>query len=196
MGRDQEPVTINRLPDPKWSKQKLERRPRRKGLIPWWVWPIALLVAIATFIVVWFGIVLPGIRASQGSIETPTPTPTTHPTQPPPTGLPVVPPTSPPPTSSAPPTAVPSPISTVVPPPPGDITVGIRVRVTGTGVDKLRLRSGPGLNYVTVILVDDGHEFQVLEGPQSANGYEWWRLEDSEGTVGWAASNWLAPVGQ
>lgn len=192
MGRDQEPVTINRLPDPKWSKEKLELRPMRKALFPWWIWPIALLVAVATFIIVWFGIVLPGIRASQGVIETPTPTPTIQPTQPPPTGLPVVPPTAIPQT----PTTAPSPIPTVLPTPPGDITVGIRVRVVGTGVDKLRLRSGPGLNYVTVTLVDDGHEFQVLEGPQSANGYQWWRLEDSDGTIGWAAANWLEPIGQ
>lgn len=195
MGRDQEPVTIDRLPDPKWSKQKLELHPKRKALFPWWIWPIVILVAIATFIIVWFGIVLPGLRASQGIVETPTPTATLQPTQPPPTGLPSVPPTSPPPTQGVP-TAVSSPIPTVVPTPPSGIAVGIRVRVIGTGADKLRLRSGPGLTYTTVTLVNDGHEFQVLEGPQEASGYQWWRLEDTDGTIGWAAANWLEPIAQ
>jgi hypothetical protein len=195
MGHDDEPVTIDRLPNPKWSKQKLEVR-RRRALFPWWVWPAAILGAVGAFLIVWFGIILPGMQATPAVVSTPTPTATTVPTQPPPTGLPAVLPTSVPTQLSLPPTAVPTVVPAVVPTPSGDVAVGGKVRVVGTGTDKLRLRSGPGLNYTTVTLIEDGHEFDVLEGPQSANGYQWWRLQDSEGTVGWAVANYLQPITQ
>lgn len=194
MGYDDDHVTIDRLPNPKWSKQKLEIR-RSRGLFPWWVWPVAILAALGTFLIIWFGAVLPAKRSAEGAVATPTATPTTQAATATPTGLPAVPPaqpsaTLPPPTAAVAPTAT----SVVVPTPAGPITVGSTVHITGTGGDKLRVRSGPGLNYTTIKLVPDGYEFKVLEGPQSANGYEWWRLEDAEGTIGWAVANYLQTV--
>lgn len=190
MSYNDEPKEIGQLPNPKWSRQKMEMR-SHKALFPWWVWPLAILVAIAAFLIVWFGFVAPSLRGAPAA--TPTPTPTVQPTQPAPTGLPPIPPTgvvTPQVTPAVVSTRTPAPIPT----PSGSIAVGSKVKVAGAGADKLRLRSGPGVNYTTIALVEDGREFEVLEGPQAANNYQWWRVKDSQGTIGWAAANWLQPI--
>jgi len=69
-----------------------------------------------------------------------------------------------------------------------------RVRVSGTGEIGLRLRSGPGLDYVTYKIVPEGSVLKVLSGPEEADGFTWWRLEDEDGVVGWAVEEWLEPV--
>jgi len=77
-----------------------------------------------------------------------------------------------------------------------EIELGIKVEVVGTGIDGLRFRSGPGLRYVTLKIIPDGEILTVLEGPEEANGYRWWRLQDKTGTIGWGVDNWLQPRGQ
>ena len=47
------------------------------------------------------------------------------------------------------------------------------------------------LGMLTEYTVRDGTEFTVLEGPEHANGYTWWKLEAADGTQGWGAANWL-----
>jgi hypothetical protein len=187
MPYDEAPKEIDRLPNPKWSKQKMELHPR-KALFPWWVWPIVFLAAVLTFIVVWFGFVLPSIRAKEAALYTPTPTIT--PTPPPPTGLPPVP-------ATAEPTAFAMPTATVfvIPTPSGDIAVGGKVRVTGTGTARLNLRESPSTSATILTRVEDGREFTVVEGPTSADGYQWWKVQDAAGTItGWAAANYLQPI--
>lgn len=90
------------------------------------------------------------------------------------------------------PTVLPSPTST--PPPPAEVAIDGRVKVSGTREFGLRLRSGPGLDYVTYKIVPEGSVLKVLSGPEEADGFTWWRLEDEEGTVGWAVEDWLEPV--
>lgn len=99
-------------------------------------------------------------------------------------------PLTPTPTSEAP-TATPEPS-----PSKADIEPGIKVEVVGTGIDGLRIRSGPGLNYTSLKIVPDGETFTVLEGPEEADDLRWWRLKDEAGTIGWAAENYLQPMGQ
>jgi uncharacterized protein YraI len=91
------------------------------------------------------------------------------------------------------PTATPESESPVV---EAEIGVGAQVRVSGTGADGLSFRSGPGTNYARLMTVHDGEVFTVLEGPEEANGYRWWRLEDEGGTVGWGADAWLEATGE
>jgi hypothetical protein len=86
-------------------------------------------------------------------------------------------------------------VPTATPPLPDRVTVGIRVVVAGTGADRLRMRAGPGTDYATMQIVSDGTEFTVLEGPQSQGGFEWWRLEMADGTIGWAVETYLTPIG-
>jgi hypothetical protein len=42
--------------------------------------------------------------------------------------------------------------------------------------------------------LEDGTQLQVLEGPEAADGYEWWKLRTDDGLEGWAAGDWLVPV--
>ena len=184
MRYNEDPKEIDQLPNPKWSKQAIDLHPRR-ALFPWWVWPLAILAAILTFVIVWFGFVAPSLGARGVAAYTPTPTAT--PTTPLPTGLPPVPPTSVPTTA---PTNTPEPTRA----PSAGIAVGGKVRVTGTGAARLNIRQAPGTTAAVVARAEDGHAFTVLEGPQNADGYVWWKVQDDQGVVGWAAANWLEPI--
>jgi len=68
------------------------------------------------------------------------------------------------------------------------------VRVTGTDQEGIRLRSGPGTTYGTLAILGEGTKLKVLEGSEVAEGRTWWRLEMEDGTIGWAAGNWLQVV--
>lgn len=67
--------------------------------------------------------------------------------------------------------------------------VGRTVRVVADG-GQLRLRSSANTAAGVLALLDDGSTGTVLEGPQSADGYTWWRLQTPAGT-GWAAGAFL-----
>ena len=66
--------------------------------------------------------------------------------------------------------------------------------VLGTGEDKLRCRAGPGVNEALVTILDEGTPLEVLDGPQSADEHEWWKIETGDGQIGWVAGDWLKPV--
>jgi uncharacterized protein YgiM (DUF1202 family) len=92
------------------------------------------------------------------------------------------------------PTITPTPKPTPTPTVPTKITVGGYVKVVGAEADQLSYRSGPGLNYARLALIKDGTILKVLEGPEEADGYTWWRLQDKDGFIGWAAEDWLQPT--
>jgi hypothetical protein len=95
------------------------------------------------------------------------------------------------------PTEVVTPEATGLPlPPPGDISVGAFVQVTGTGGDGLRLRAGPGLDRDVRLLGLEAEVFLVQDGPQQADGFTWWNLEGpfDESRRGWAVANYLRVV--
>ncbi|MGH2531441.1 MAG: SH3 domain-containing protein [Thermomicrobiales bacterium] len=74
------------------------------------------------------------------------------------------------------------------PPPEEDFDIGDRVVVN---TDVLNLRSGPGTSFGVVAEMPGGTEGTVIDGPVSANGFTWWRLDTEFGT-GWAAGLYLA----
>lgn len=82
--------------------------------------------------------------------------------------------------------------------PPGNFSIGVRVRVVGVDVNGLNVRSSPGISGTPRFLAREGDEFVIVDGPQNSDGYEWWRLEDPEDSVrfGWAARNFLTVVSQ
>ena len=151
---------------------------------PWrdpWVWLGAVLVGISIVAALWASMMLlpvsaasPGQTARLTVIPAPTATPTPRATPTPPAA-----------------TATP-----VAPPPPaaGAITVGAYVQIRGTGGDGLRLRSRPGLDAPVLALANEEEAFLVAEGPHSADGYTWWRLEAPDGAPrgGWAVANYLS----
>ncbi len=63
---------------------------------------------------------------------------------------------------------------------------GDTVRVT----EPLNIRSGAGTGSGSIAVLQPGVTGKVIDGPQSASGYVWWRIETGQGT-GWAAQDWL-----
>lgn len=87
-----------------------------------------------------------------------------------------------------------------VPPEPGAgvLSIGNYVQVSGTEGDGLRLREGPGLSYDPQLLGLESEVFQIVDGPQQADGYTWWHLSApyDQTRSGWAVSNYLLYVEQ
>jgi len=102
-------------------------------------------------------------------------------------------PTATPRPSPTPPALTPTPMAPP-PPLPGQIGVGVFVQVRGTGGDGLRVRQQPGLDATPLFLAREDEVFQVVAGPEIADGYTWWHLQapyDARRS-GWAVSNYLA----
>ena len=160
-----------------------QARRRRRFTVPLWVWGVALLlVLIIVAFAVWWLLLRPGPRESVAPPPTATRPAAVLVTQ---TATPSV---------AAVPSATWTPAPVVTPTVAATITIGGKVQVVGTGIDQLRVRTGPGVSYVTMMIVPDGTVFEVLDGPQEAEGYNWWRLKAEDGTVVWAADEWLEPV--
>ncbi|MFQ5813354.1 MAG: SH3 domain-containing protein [Anaerolineae bacterium] len=147
-----------------------QTRPRGRRGLP--LWPLlVILLLIAVVIIYLWNPFAPSPPPTEEAIPTVT------------SALPTLPPL---------PTSTPTPQPT--PTPPTEITVGGYVKVVGAEADELSYRSGPGLNYARLSIVKDGTILEVLEGPEEADGYTWWRLEDEDGFIGWAAEDWLEPT--
>ena len=79
---------------------------------------------------------------------------------------------------------------------PGEIVLNRFVQISGTDGEGLRLRESPGLNGEHLFLGFDSEVFQVINGPQEADGYIWWYLlaPYDETRAGWAASDFLETI--
>lgn len=89
-----------------------------------------------------------------------------------------------------------TPTATVLPSEPGVISQGQLVEITGTEGDNLRLRARPGLDAAIAFMGVESEVFEVLDGPQELDGYEWWYLRNPYNTekTGWAVSIYLQPI--
>lgn len=76
--------------------------------------------------------------------------------------------------------------------PGAGLAEGAFAQVVGTGPDGIRYRLGPGLDYLTIRIVMDGEVLRVAGGPETGDDIRWWRLQDDQGNVGWAAEAYLA----
>ncbi len=93
-------------------------------------------------------------------------------------------------------TPEPTPTFTPTPLPGTALQVGQPARVVAAG--GLNLRDAPSSNGTLLTRLGVGQRLAVVEGPVSADDFIWWRLDDGEGTVGWAAQGdgvdeWLSP---
>jgi hypothetical protein len=100
------------------------------------------------------------------------------------------------PTATAVPTLTPTdtPVPTATATPAPVITAGGQVIVKGTGGQQLSLRAGPAVTQERLRIVEEGSALKVLEGPVAADGFQWWKVQTTDGVEGWAAGNWLVPV--
>jgi len=74
----------------------------------------------------------------------------------------------------------------------GDIYIGQQVEVV-TGGQNLNLRQEPGTSFDVVARLPPGTVMTVIDGPENAKNYAWWKLQGDLGQ-GWAAENFLRPV--
>jgi mannosyl-glycoprotein endo-beta-N-acetylglucosaminidase len=75
------------------------------------------------------------------------------------------------------------------PPPPPTYLPGATVRTT----TDLRLRSAATVSSSTLLVMAGGSTATVLGGPEYADGYTWWRVQQGS-TSGWAAGAFLTPA--
>ena len=79
------------------------------------------------------------------------------------------------------------------------LRVGGSAQVANTEGRALRGRAAPGLKAPVRVAFAEGERVRLLEGPVTADGYVWWRVEGQKG-AGWAAQQslegvvWLVPV--
>lgn len=76
------------------------------------------------------------------------------------------------------------------------LSIGTVVEVYGTENTGLSVRPQPGTGGYLNFVARDGERFKIIDGPDSRNGYLWWKLEalnDPERS-GWAASDFLRAV--
>lgn len=85
-----------------------------------------------------------------------------------------------------PPTATAAPAFPTATTAPTGLTIGGYAAVNTTAGDMLRVRSGPGLEHGVLFLLPSRTIVIVREGPVSASGYTWWRVETLDGRTGWA----------
>lgn len=91
--------------------------------------------------------------------------------------------------------AIPTVIITNTPIP---LRVGVRAAVFGVGSDQLNIRNRPSLSDSQVLFREsEGKIFEVIGGPQEADGFTWWRVRDRQFHVeGWAVANYLRAVAE
>ncbi len=143
-----------------------------------WMWivlPVGILLLIAA---VWFLIIEPAGSAPPRVTVTPPTAATEWPTV---TPIVVTVPTK-------------TPEDSLAPTEPGALAIGARIEVAGTGASQLRVRQLPGTDTITLKIVPDGTRMIIVDGPEEASGYTWWKVDDEAGMVGWAVADFLSPV--
>lgn len=86
--------------------------------------------------------------------------------------------------------AVPTVIVTDTPVP---LAVGLKAAVHNVGNDELNVRNVPSVRDSEVLFrAPAGTLFNIIGGPQQADGYSWWQLHDPQfEVIGWAVANYL-----
>ena len=95
------------------------------------------------------------------------------------------------------PTAVPT--FTPIPTPdnaiaPDELTVGFYAQVANTEGTGVRVRGGPSVNNISLLVVPEDTVALVIDGPTENDGFLWWQLQLEDGTEGWAAGDFLIPA--
>lgn len=109
------------------------------------------------------------------------------------TAVPTQAPGSPTPEATA--TPPPSPATEPPPtPPPGQIAIGAKVQVVGTGGAGLSLRQQPDPNAPRLAIAAEGEVLEIIGGARQIAGYTWWQVRRGDGVEGWAVQNYMQVV--
>lgn len=83
---------------------------------------------------------------------------------------------------------------------PIPLAVGVTVYVADVGDQELNVRDVAGVTTSQVVFrAPEGTPFNIVDGPQQADGFTWWRIQDPiTQNSGWAVANYLRvnPTGQ
>jgi hypothetical protein len=147
---------------------------------------LAIFIGIVILLCIGLVLIINAVRGDDGESATPSPT---VPSEVEPSAT----------VSLSTPTAAITPTATVVltvgtPPattPPTEIRPGVLVVVADTGGAGLRLRGQATTSAAVVTTVREGTVLTVLDGPEEADEYKWWKVRTPEGEEGWGAANWL-----
>ena len=66
--------------------------------------------------------------------------------------------------------------------------IGIQAAVQTTNNDVLNLRNGPGINFDRLGTIPNGTIVTLIDGPQNADGFIWWRVRLPTGVEGWVVT--------
>ena len=79
---------------------------------------------------------------------------------------------------------------------PVPLSIGVRVIVANVGDQELNVRDVAGVTTSQVLFRSkEGTEFSIVGGPQQADGFTWWRIQESiSQQSGWAVANYLEVV--
>jgi hypothetical protein len=79
---------------------------------------------------------------------------------------------------------------------PVPISIGVRVVVVEVGDQELNVRNIPGVTESQIIFRSpEGTEFSIVDGPQQADGFTWWQIQDlTSAQRGWAVANYLSVI--
>ncbi|MCO6449680.1 MAG: hypothetical protein J5I90_02715, partial [Caldilineales bacterium] len=161
---------------------------------------LTTILAIVVFALVIIAILLFGRScnlAGGSSAPNPTTAPTTAPEALPETQATITPIVVPAPSTGESPLPEPTASVPIVTPdlPATGFQNGMRVVVAGTEGEGARFRSGPGTEYITVVILKDGDQLVVVGGPEQSDGFTWWRLQAQDGKIGWTIEDVLEPAG-
>jgi hypothetical protein len=161
--------------------------------VPWWTFAAVILVVTVVACGMWAYLLYGRPEVALGGLTPTFVVITNTPT------LGAIEATSPP--EDTPPTSEPTPAPEEEPDatptlPPGEVTVGGQVTVTGTEGTGVVIRQGPGTSYDWFSIGDDGEVFNVEDGPRESDGYTWWYISDPQNPdrAGWAVQNFLQPI--
>jgi len=154
-----------------------------------------LILLVAILVAVLLATRGQALMASLSLSKAPTPTATQ-----PATPVPVFPPTFTP--TPFVPTATPIP-PTVTPTPrpaPTALAVNVLAKVTPPEGLKLKVREKASTTSVVLGELDKDAQVAILDGPTTADGIRWWKVDNGKGLIGWSAEGlggdtYLVPVG-
>jgi hypothetical protein len=77
----------------------------------------------------------------------------------------------------------------------GVIALGMNIKVSGTGNEGLRMRSGAGIDQQTMYVAQEGESFQIIDGPKILDSLIWWKIQASNdpGKTGWSVQDYMTP---
>jgi len=81
---------------------------------------------------------------------------------------------------------------------PLPLALGLAVVVVNVGNDELNVRNIPTLRESQILFrAPAGKSFHIVGGPQFADGYTWWQLQDPRfEVIGWAVSDYLQAMAE